>query len=480
MKNILRLGGAAIAALFLCLGKSEAAAGGQLIYDNNIPIPQPAAYSSTFSIRADGIDWASAQIVLTSATQTSPTFNDGRASTASFTVVSFTALSTASATGTLTISSNTALVRQCVSGGGPGLGNFNVCNPQNFAVDLSFSSNTACNIAAAINSFNVILATCGVAGASVISTTSPYPASSWNSFSIASSSQAALGVPNLISSSVVTGVSVGTMRGGQDNQSVTLNGITLLANRDFFPVTSTAQTAINLATAFNTAASSLIVTAQAVSTVVTTTATTVGTAGNYAITSSSQGALTISPFTSSGPVTASGTMFGGSNSSFTINTSQINLPGSGLGLAEGVWFSATAGGSLSPLVSGTTYFAIPGTGGILQLALTSTGAIAGLPIVFTSSATKTTADVFTLNVPAIAGTPSVAWAASNDGVHWLPYTVTPFNISIPGVSYGSYVASGTVTNTDFGHYNYSFLGLSVTAPTAGAVNLNAHVVGNAP
>lgn len=465
MKNIFKIFGAAIAALFFCAGKSGAAAGGQLIYDNYLPIPAAVAYSSTFSVRADGIDWASAQIVVTSVTQVSPTFNDGRASTASFTVVSFTALSTATAHGSLTISSDTALVGSCVSGGAPGLGSFNVCNPNNYAVDLVYSSNTACNIAAALNTFALGIATCSISGSSVVSTTAPYAGSIWNTFQINSSTPAAL--------------TVSQFTGGQDNQYVTLNGIQLLANRDFFPVTSTGQTATNLATAFNTVSSSLIVTAAANGSVVFTTATTVGQAGNYAIFSSSQGALTISPYTSSGPVTAAGFMYGGSNSSYTINTSQINIPGNTLGLAEGVYFT-DVGGGLSPLVVGTTYFAIPGASGSVQLALTSTGAVAGIPIVFTSSVVKTTADVFTLNIPAIAGTPTATWAASNDNVHWLPYTLTPFNVAIPSETYSAYFSTGSVNNFDFGHFNYSYIGLNVVAPTAGAISVLAHIVGNAP
>lgn len=466
MKNLIKICGAAMSALFLCLGVAGADSG-HIVVDTYLPIPPAAAYSSTFSIRADGINWASAQIVVTSVTQASPAFNDGQASTATFTVVSFTALSTATATATpLTISSNTALVGACISGGGSsGLGNFNVCNPANFAVDVSFSSNTACNIAAAINSFNVILATCGTAGASVVSTTAPYAGSAWNSFIINSSTPAA--------------ISSATFTGGRDNQSLTINGKRLLANTDFFPITSTAQTATNIAAAISLNTLTIGATASATSNVVFATATTVGSNTNYAIVSSSQAALTMSPFTSSSVVTgiATGNMFGGFNSSYTINGSAINLVGNNLGLAEGVWFSTGSATGLTPLVWGTTYYAIPGTGSSVQLALTSTGAIAGLPIVFTSSAVKTTADTFTLNVPAITGTPSVTWAASNDNLHWLPYSSTPFNITIPSVSYASYLSTGTVTNFDFGHFDYSYIGLSVTAPTAGAINILAHIIG---
>ena len=456
MKKILSLCGTALSVLFLCAGISRADSA-RIVYDNYMPIPNGAAYSSTFSVRTDGINRASVQVVLTSVTTVSPTFNDGRSSTATFTVVSYTALSTAPAHGTLTIISTAGVAGSCVSGGGPGVGSFNVCEPTNWKYDAVAATQSACNLAAAINRFNIVTSTC--AGA-VVFATAPYNGSIFNSFNLNSSTPAAL--------------STSSFSGGQDNQYLMINGVKLLANTDFYPVTSTAQTATNIAAAISAKYSTIGATATAASNVVYATTTVVGANTNYAIFSSSQGALTISPYTSSGPVTATGAMYGGFNSSYTLNASVISIPNHGLGLAEGVWFS---GASLSPLSVNTTYYAIPNGLNSLQLALTSTGAVAGVPIVFLSSAVPTTTDTFTLNVPAIAGTPSIAWAASNDGVNWLPYTLTSGNIAVPSVSYSSYFSTGTVNNFDFGYFNYGYLGLSVTAPTAGAVTIKARLVG---
>lgn len=472
MKTTWSICGAALAALFLCLGESVAAPS-SIVVDGYLPIPSAASYSSTFSVRTDGISWASAQVVVTSVTQPAQTFTDGTASSATFTVVSYTALSTATATGgTITISSNFwTNGNLAVSGGGPGLGSFNVSDPANFATG-AVSSNTACNLAAAINAFNIVLATCNVSGsaAGVVYTTAAFTGSIWNSFTMNSSSQG-------------TGAytTVTQLSGGQDNQSVTVNGKTLTANVDFYPVTSVGQTATNLATAITNSSTTTGVIASAGGAVVYATSTLVGTGTKYAISSSSQAALTI-PYTSSSTTTgqATGAMIGGTNAAYLINTSTIALPSNNFGLGQGVWLG---GASLAPLVLNTTYYVVtipPGSTGptaTIELALTSTGAIANVPIVLTASATKTTTDSFTLNVGPMAGTPTVTLVASNDNSHWLPYATTPFNISIPSVSYSAYVATGTVNNFDLGHYNYGYLGVSVVAPTSGAVNILAHIVG---
>lgn len=467
MKRILKVYGAAVAALFLCLGRSVADSG-RIVVDGYMPVPAVAAYSSTFSVRTDGLNRASAQIVVTSVTQVSPTFNDGRASTGSFTVVSFTALSTTTATGTnITISSDTALVGACLSGGGgPGtVGSFNVCNPQNFAVTGTTATDCSA-ISSAINAFNIIVTTCAGSPGNVITSTAPFPGTAWNSF--------------IVNSSTIAAISSATFSGGQDNQYLMIGSRRLLANTDFFPITSVGVTAAAIATAWNATAGSQTVTLAAAGAVIGTTATFVGPSGNFALVSSSNAALSVSALVSSTTVGVSlGSMTGGNASSYTINGSVINIPGQNLGLAQGIWFSQTTGNSgLSPLAVGTTYFAMP-NGNSVQLSLTSTGAVAGLPIVFTSSQVKTTSDVFQLNVqaPATPASSSVQWVASNDNLHWLPYNTTPNNITIPSVTYATYLATGSVNNFDFGQMDFSYLGLSVTASTGAPTNILAHIIG---
>jgi hypothetical protein len=498
--------GAALAALFFMPKGVMAIAGGQLIYDNYVPIPSAVNYSSTFSIRADGIDWASLQVVVTSVTQPAVGFTDGSSSSGTVTVVSFASLSTTTATGSITVSSNAGTANQCVSGGGPsGTGNFNVCNPANFAIG-NVSSNTACNIAASINNYVVGLATCNWnSSPGVVYATAPYAGSVWNQFQLNSSSQAALGVSVLISSTVyqppystMTGVGFGTMAGGQDAATLTVNGTVLLANRDWYPITSNGATATSLATAITNSSVTTRVVAAAGSqstTVVFATSTVIGTGTNaYKLVSSSQSVLSVSSPVVTGVTgvngygTGSTTMFGGTNAAFLINTSSITATGNTFGSGEAVFITTSANSAVPlPLVWGTTYYVItippasliPTT--TIELATTLANALANTPVVITSSATNTPTDSYLLNVGAIAGTPTTTLVASNDNVHWLPYTLTPFNVTIPSsVSYVTYVSSGITTNLDLGHYNYGYLGISVLAPTAGAINVGARVVGNAP
>jgi hypothetical protein len=489
VKNFILACGAAFTALFSCPTIVGAAGGGQILVDADLPIPAPAAYSSTFSIRADGIDWASAQLVATSATIATGNFTDGRTSTGTFTVVSYVALSTAAATMKLTVSSSTALANDCVSGGGPNSGSFNVCNPKDWAVDTT--SQTACNIAKAINSYNVIAATCGLNGNSIIYTTAPV-GSIYNQFSIATSSYSALQVTTVVSSTIyqvgystMNGSAIGLMTGGQDNQTVSVNGKTFIANVDFYPVTSVAQTATNLAAAINASSMTLGVVSSAGGAVVYTTATVVGTAPNsYIITSSSYAAVTLSTLVSSvtaGPAT--GTLAGGKESNYALSTSTITIASNGFVTGLAVLYTTSTGVGITPLAWGTTYYAITnptmGTNAI-GLATSSSNSISGLAIVLSSTRTSTTQGFYSLAPLALTGTPTFSFYASNDNLNWLPYTTTPFNITLPVVSFGVFYASGTVVNYDFGHYNYSYLGGRYVAPTTGAVNLRVHVISNAP
>jgi len=459
----------AAAAMLLIANAAFAVVGGQISVDTILPVNPVQAYSSTFSIRTDGMNWASAETILTSATIAASTFNDGVASTANLTVVSYTALSSATATGTkMNISSNTALAGACISGGGPVVGAFNVCNPAQWALDVNYSTNTACNIARAIQATGVVLSTCSWTGSTgIIYSTAPYYGSIWNSFGINSSS--------------ITALSSSTFSGGQDNQSFTINGKTFLANTDFYPITSNAVTAAAIGTAITNSSVTIGVVAVGNSNaVVYATSTAVGTATNYALASSSNAALSLSaPVTVTAP-SATSVMTGGANASYLINTSTITIAGNGFGLAQAVLFSTAAAPSLTPLVSGTTYYVIPrptaGTGAFF-LATSVTNALAGTPIVLTSSQTKTTTDTFTLSPLAITGTPSIKWLVSNDNVNWIPFTTTSSGQSISTASYGTFNSTGTVTIFDFGHVDYGYLGLGITAPTTGGVTISAHVIG---
>ena len=464
------LSGAVIAALFLC-PSAKAAAGGQITTDTFLPIPSTLAFSSTFSVRTDGMNWASAQVIATSATVPSVTFQDGALSSTTLTVVSFVALSTAFATSNITISSNGApgLTGACVSGGAVGLGSFNACNPANWAIGAS-SGATACNLAAAINSFSVIVASCNVQTPGVVFTTAPYAGSIWNTFTLNSSTPAA--------------ISTAVYSGGQDNQSLTItgNGVTkvFLANRDFFPATSVTATATSLASAINASSTTTNIAAASNGAVVAATATVVGPGSAYTIISSSNAAIPVPGATISGSV-GTGTLLGGSTSAYTINTATITVAGEAFGTGQAVLFSTGSGVALKPLVNGTTYYAIALPGAQFAVANASTGSLVGMTqaIVLTSSQSLTTTDNFTFTAAPISGTQTMKWMVSNDNVNWVPYTTTPLNVSLPStaITLPTYYSTGTLSTVDFGHLDYGWLGLQVNVSSQGAVNVQAHVIG---
>lgn len=480
--------GAALAALFLC---SKAQAIDANTFDDYLvgaPILTPvgplpgngtpyqvnsstvgmvAASTPTVYFATNESAYISAQTIVSSDTIATQTLTSGKASTGTFTVVSFTALSSATASSSLTISSNgvAALQGSCVSGGAVGLGAFNVCNPANWTVGTS-SAATACSLAAAINSFNVVQATCTVGvSAGVVFTTAPYYGSAWNNFTINASSP--------------TAISTNAFTGGRDNQNITVNGVTFAANRDFYPVTSAAQTATNIATAITASSTTTNVVASAGGTgsVVYATTTVVGANTNYTITSSSNAALSILPLTSSSAVTgaAVGALGSGANASFTINSTTITLASHGFNVGLPVLYSGAT--AIAGLTTQTTYYITNVTPTTFGLASSSTNSVSGLAITITSSATPTTANTYTLAPLAITGTPAYKWVVSNDQTTWVPFTTTLFNITVPSVSLGAYNSTGTVTSWDLGHVGYGYVGIQITPPTTGALNFKAKVIG---
>ena len=126
------------------------------------------------------------------------------------------------------------------------------------------------------------------------------------------------------------------------------------------------------------------------------------------------------------------------------------------------------------MTTSTTYYA-GSNGTSFNLATTSTGAVAGNFITFTS----TTAGVgYSLKFAplAITGTPSYQWQVSNDGVNYQNYTVNDQGVAVSSVTVGTFFSSGTVTTWDFGEIQYAWIRLNVVGPTTGAIKLQ--VIGN--
>jgi len=513
------------------------------------------------------MNWASAQVVATSATIVAGSFSDGSLSTGSLTVNSYTGLSTAPAHGSLTILTNSSLAGvvastsilistnvsgtvlmftgppanlppQLTIGGNVAQGDTSTNTAVNFAAFITpaktsglfesyvtgssvtiacVSSGTFCNAYGITSSSPVAVTSAtfvgGVDPGSVTVNTmllragkefaigTDTTATALNlaaAINAGSSLITSTNVANVVNATATTNgiigngyglvsyissitVSGATMTGGLDNATVCLGATCVVANKDFYPLTSTAQTATNIVTAFNATAASQTFTIGSTNNVIGATSTVVGTASyTYSVTT---GAIQLASYVSSSSVTGaqSGVLTGGTTSSYSINGSTIYLgTNTLLGIASTVIFSTTSGNvALSPLSYGSTYYVIPGSSGLIQLSLTSTGAVAGAPIVFTSSAVKTTADSFKLTPSQMVGAPAIQWVVSNDNTNWLPYTITPLGQTISSTTYTSstYVATGTITNNDFGRMDYGYLGINYLAPTSGAMTIKAKIIG---
>lgn len=312
------------------------------------------------------------------------------------------------------------------------------------------STGTALSIMADLNLQGVVLATVPTNG-SVIYTTATTPGTAGNAFTLTSSTTTLL-------------VNTPTFVNGQDPATITINGVSITLGIAW-PIPTIASTTANEATAIAAAINAnaslaSIITAGATGAVVFSTSNAVGKV-NYTTVSSTQSQLSFS----------NTTMTGGTTAAININTDIINLPGHGWTTALEVFL--TTGTNVVPggLLWGTTYFAIIIDSNNIQLASTSTGAIAGLFVNITSSATGTTSHIFTLNPEAFSlGSAAGKWQVSNDGVSFNDFLTNAAGIAVTNQTFTP-VFPSTSTAQDFGQVDYNFLRYNVTAPTQGAVKL---------
>lgn len=336
---------------------------------------------------------------------------------------------------------------------------------RDFFVDVSFSSNTAVAIANVITADGGYGVTAATTAATVVTLTALKTGTYGNAFT-------------LVASTTALAIGSGTFINGQNSASINIGGIFMTSGVDW-PVPLVASTTANVATAIaaainaNTTLNTVFV-AQAFGSLVTSTTSIVG--ANYVTATSTQAALTLSPFTSSSPVTgiATGSSFGGTAANYTINTPTITVTNHGLYTGNQLFFSTGSAVGLSPLVVGTTYFIIRLDANSFELATTSTGALAGTFITFTSSRTLATADSFTLNAIPLTGTALFTLQASNDNVNYQSVTAGENGVTISPTSFATpYTASST--NWAVGTFPWRYLRLLYTGPTFGAVNFTFYV-----
>lgn len=168
------------------------------------------------------------------APQHSQALSDGTPSTGSLTVVTPSALASASASGSATVVTTTALTGARVS-----IGPYVFVAGREFAVGASTAA-TATNLKNAINASgqNLVVASYSP-GNTVITLTAVDIGTLYN------------GVTLRASDAGVLSVSGANLTGGQDNAIVTINGIPLVQGRDWFKQDVASNTAVNLAASIN-------------------------------------------------------------------------------------------------------------------------------------------------------------------------------------------------------------------------------------
>ncbi len=559
------------------------------------------AYSKSMTIdtNAGGFNKMSVSAIYSTTTATavpSIAFIDGRVSTASIIITSFTVLSSAPATNTITINANSALqgstasMTIAVTSNPYGVGattwtllwgGTTIYANVDWVIGSS-SSTTAQNIAAALNRVGVYGTTATVPNlvASTVTLKATVAGTGFNNFTLVSST------PNGIV------LSSGILQGGTDRVEFSLNGSTFMATAStlaavgYFYVDPlfSSNTAVNLANAVNFSTYGVKV-ATTASTVVTFTAIKYGTAGNkFTLVSSSAAALTVltptftagldaalldiagvrlvngvdwsTNRTSSGAakslsdqmmvvpaiyqnltstwamnaissvavIYCTSTLIGrndillftstqnaltissgnlvnstniiagitfstfsdGSAQSYFLagSTGAIVLVSSVTGIyytsmtfiqagnnfpvGLAVEFTTSAGVAPNPLITNTTYYVTNPTKAKFQLAYTSTGAVAGLPINI-STFTQLGGGTFQVSPCTWSGlAPGFQYQVSNDSVSW---SMVGASVTLAATS------SATYSNQDFTAMDYRYFRIVSSAPAFGAFNLIVFVTG---
>jgi len=260
------------------------------------------------------------------------------------------------------------------------------------------------------------------------------------------------GLPAVSSAADDLVLGASTFTGGINSYNIVLNGVTLAEGTDFNANSSSQTTARNIMTAINANSTlSAQVVASSAAAVVTVTALYPG-ANGYTMSASTTGFST-SGFTP------------GLAGDVDIQTDRITKASHGLTTGLKVKYTTTSGTAPGGLTTETTYYAIRLNENIYQLALTSTGAVAGSAIDLTTLPTDSA--TYTMTPPSLsAGSAGFHWQASNDGSNFA-------NLSVSSVTYSS---AGT-TLWDFCEYNYKYLRLNFVGPTQGGIALNVKLFG---
>lgn len=409
-------------------------------------VNEPAlAYSNTYYIDTSvyNANRISAQVLYSSTSLAASNFQDGAQSTASFTVASFAALSSATATENITILSTSGLNGAILTVNG-----IQLLIGRDWDTRTSKTSAAASLAAAITNAFPNVAST---NTSNVVYSTATF-GSYANAYTFASNN------------SSVT-VASANMTGGQDNAVLTIGTITVTANKDFYPLTSNAATATSLASGINSRNVNVKASAGA-GAVVFSTSVLNGSAYNYSLVSSTPAALSLS----------ASSMQNGTNPSFNLGSALFSSStATGFSRDLALLYNQGSNPAIGGLTNQTTYYAVPNSTYTYFLAKYSSSAVAGLSsdyVVVSGTNTQVFSSMhsYSLTPLGFSGTPSFVFQVSDDGNTWATApstgTITP-NFTNNNAS----PASPLQTIVDFGSFNFRYLRLNVVGPTAGGVFL---------
>lgn len=395
-----------------------------LAYSKNYPL------NLSTTPNGSGIARLTAQAIYSSSTLPTNTFNDGRVSTATITVITNTGLTAvaamdritiaanaviqeAAATNTLVVNSTNGLTSASISVAGTTIVN------NGWRVDLA--SHTATDIAAQANTYvNQIVATTG--NTSTVTFTASKKGTVGNSYTLSTSTPTAL--------TAGAASFTGGLNDAFQNQSITVNGT--VYPRGYYwnqpnsgsPMTSTG-TAVSIAALLNTITG---IQASAAGSVVYATATVSNLAGNsFTIVSSTPSAMTVLTPTFTG---------GADQASVTINgTKVIVSTGSGnTGTATNLAASINANSSLSSIMAASS------TGNVVFTTSTAVGTLSNYTLI---SSTPTD---LVLSHPTLVGGQNASFTI-NSPVIFIPSH--RYSTGLPLVLSGSAPPAPLVANTTY-------------------------------
>jgi hypothetical protein len=264
---------------------------------------------------------------------------------------------------------------------------------------------------------------------------------------------------NFSTGKISTGTITVSSNAGIASTRITIGNVALTSDSDWLWGAKSSNTALNIYNAIiANAYLSPVITAslETAATVIYASSTAVGSAYNYAMTSSTATAIVVKNMTN------------GTNSSIdyaldTITSATDNK----LTLALPVLYNLVSGTTPTGLTNETTYYAIPVSNVVFKLATTQANAKLGTSVDITT-ATVVANSSLRVTPPAYSGNTGLSWSLSNDGSNW--------TVILPSTTVTTYTGTSVSVLRDFGAINYKWLRFIYTAGSFGGMKLK--VIGN--